>query len=414
MSTINTNIQSLNAQRNLASSAGSLSTSMQRLSSGLRVNSAKDDAAGLAISERMNAQVKGLSVAARNANDGISLAQTAEGSLGKVGDMLQRMRELAVQSANATNSAGDRKAMQSEVSQLRSEIGRVASQTSFNGTKLLDGSFASASFQVGANANETIEIAGINNASTDKLGVVRTASSDVLVPSVAAPATGSLDDLNAVVAGQLSITYNDGTGPKTIDLGAVAAATSASQRVGQLAAAINEKSSITGVNASVETDDDGVVTGLKLTSENDIEADAIGLSATAAVLFDDAAALAAFGIDTTASNTTTAAANVTGIDTLDISSFAGATLALKQLDSAIDQVNGTRADLGALQSRFESAVSSIQIQGENISAARGRIVDADFAKETANLSRAQILQQAGTAMVAQANQIPQGVLALLR
>ena len=172
MTTINTNVMSMNAQRNLMASQGSLATSMQRLSSGLRVNSAKDDAAGLAIAERMNAQVKGLNVAARNANDGISLAQTAEGALGKVGDMLQRMRELAVQSANATNSSDDRDALQAEVKQLSDEIDRVSQQTSFNGKKVLDGSFTAATFQVGANAGDNITIGSLADTTADNLSSV--------------------------------------------------------------------------------------------------------------------------------------------------------------------------------------------------------------------------------------------------
>lgn len=391
MTTINTNVMSMNAQRNLTQSAGSLATSMQRLSSGLRVNSAKDDAAGLAISERMNAQIKGMNVAARNANDGISLAQTAEGSLGKVGDMLQRMRELAVQSANATNSASDRGALQSEVSQLRSEIGRVADQTSFNGRKLLDGSFNGAAFQVGANANQTISVSSVANVKTNALGIVSSASTAVTTT------LASITDLNAIAAGGITV--------GGVNLGAIGAATSASERVGQLAAAINDKSGQTGINAAVTTDNTGAITGLSLTSESTIAANTIG----------GASAIAAnVGFAGASSNAVGTAANVTGIDTLDISSFAGATLALKQIDSALDQVNGSRASLGALQSRFESAIASINVTSENLSAARGRIVDADFAKETANLSRSQILQQAGTAMVAQANQAPQGVLSLLR
>lgn len=392
MSTINTNIQSMNAQRNLMASQNSLSTSMQRLSSGLRVNSAKDDAAGLAISERMNAQVKGLNVAARNANDGISLAQTAEGSLGKVGDMLQRMRELAVQSANATNSASDRSALQAEVSQLRSEIGRVADQTSFNGRKLLDGSFNGATFQVGANANQTISVASVADVKTSALGRVSSATDAVAIT------TASITDLNAIAAGGITIA---GTA-----LGAIGAATTQEERVGQLAAAINEKSGTTGINAAVTTNPaTGAVTGLSLTSESAIAANTIG----------GASAVAAnVGFTGASGNAGQAAGVVNGIDSLDISSFAGATLAMKQIDSALDQVNNSRANLGALQSRFESAISSINVTSENLSAARGRIVDADFAKETANLSRAQILQQAGTAMVAQANQLPQGVLSLLR
>ena len=288
--TINTNINSLNAQRNLGMSQSSLATSMQRLSSGLRVNSAKDDAAGLAIAERMNAQIRGSNVAIRNANDGISLAQTAEGALGKIGDSLQRMRELAVQSANATNSSSDRANLDSEFAQLQSEISRVIGGTSFNGTALFTGS-TSFSFQVGAG----------------------TTSNDVV--------SVSRNQLSGGTAGT-----SGGTAPAT--------AADAIARV---------------------------------TSASDIAADA------------------------------TAATN-----------------AIKDIDAALDKVNSERANYGAAQNRFESVIGSLQISAENVSAARSRIMDADFAKETAELTRTQILTQAGTAMLAQANQAPQSVLSLLR
>ena len=210
MTTINTNVMSMTAQRNLSASQGALATSMQRLSSGLRVNSAKDDAAGLAISERMNSQVRGLNVAARNANDGISLAQTAEGALGKVGDMLQRMRELAVQSANASNNSDDRAALQSEVTQLRQEIDRVAKTTSFNGTKLLDGSFANATFQVGANAGESISIDSIVSADSASLGTL--GATEFFTATVAAPSTAA----NAAIpAGTTGWTIKDAAGNAT-------------------------------------------------------------------------------------------------------------------------------------------------------------------------------------------------------
>jgi flagellin len=272
--TINTNVVSLNAQRNLNMSQSSLSTSMQRLSSGLRVNSAKDDAAGMAIAERMNAQVKGMNVAVRNANDGISLAQTAEGALGKVGDMLQRMRELAVQSANATNSSADRDNLQAEYLQLGEEITRTIDSTKFNGLAVLSADAGALAFQVGADS-----------------------------------------------ADQVTITTNDLSGGDIAD-------------------------------AVAETID---------------------------------------GTDNTAS--------LAAIDAIDL---------------ALTELNTERSNLGAAQNRFESIVSVLQVSAENQSAARARIMDADFATETANLSRAQILQQAGSAMVAQANQLPQQVLALLR
>ena len=394
--TINTNVASMTAQRNLSSSQNALSTSMQRLSSGLRVNSAKDDAAGLAIAERMNATTRGLNVAARNSNDGISLAQTAEGALGKVGDMLQRMRELAVQSANATNSADDRKALQTEVGQLRDEINRVAKQTSFNGTKLLDGSFAAATFQVGAGAGENITIAALTNASSDQLSNVTYGEADVADIS-----TGTITTLTEVAAGTLAMTV-DGT---EYELSALSAANSAEERLGQVAEAINRRSSDTGVTAYLSKEDDGDY-ALAFRSANLDSSDA-----AVAVSFGGFT-VAETGIgDTSAA---IASATATGFDDLSVETTEDAWLAIKQIDDALDQVNGARATLGAVQSRFENAVSNIMIQAENTAAARGRIVDADFAAETASLSKSQILQQAGTAMVAQANQLPQQVLSLLQ
>ncbi len=378
---INTNVISLTAQRNLGSTQSSLATSMQRLSSGLRVNSAKDDAAGLAISERMNAQVRGFAVAARNANDGISLAQTAEGALGKVGDMLQRIRELAVQSSNATNSQTDRDALNAEVTSLKDEIARVATQTSFNGTKLLDGTFSSQQFQVGTNAGETITVASIANATLATLG----GTTNIATASVAA--SGRSGFATAIAAGGVTI---NGT-----DIGAIAAAGSAGERANQLVAAINNVSAQTNTSASYDA-----ATGQISLRNNNASIVIAGTTNNATV--------AGFA------NGSTAAVATTGISGLDVSGFGGAQTALVQVDKALAQINTSRANLGALQSRFENVVSNIQIASENVAAARGRIVDADFAQETANFSRAQILQQAGTAMVAQANQLPQQVLQLLR
>jgi len=283
---INTNIVSLNAQRNLSSSQSSLASSMQRLSSGLRVNSAKDDAAGMAIAERMNAQVRGMNVAVRNANDGISLAQTAEGALGKVSDSLQRMRELSVQAANATNSNSDKDSLDKEFGELAKEVQRVLGGTTFNGLHVLGSNAGSQSFQIGANtsSDDTISITTTN------------LTSDATITAV-------------------SGTDNAGTGRAVID------------------------------NSATASD-----------------------------------------IHTVISN----------------------------IDTALDTVNSNRATLGASQSRFDATVSNLQISIENQTAARSRIVDTDFAAETANLSRANILQQAGNAMVAQANQLPQQVLQLLR
>ena len=402
--TINTNVVSINAQRNLSLSGSQLGTAMQRLSSGLRVNSAKDDAAGLAIAERMNAQSRGLTVAARNANDGISLAQTAEGALGKVGDMLQRMRELAVQASNATNSDSDRKALQAEVSQLISEIDRVAKTSEFNGTKLLNGSFAGAVFQVGSSAGDNITVGALANATAAALGEAKyaTASKDVTA------ATGTLDSLAAGTA-DIKIKVAGRNGGADITLGKLDAAASADERMGQVAALINAKTADTGVTAFLTKD--GTKFTLSIMSDN-AKADGKAQAVTFTGLTK-----AATGVDTTdldIADDKAAPAGAKGVDSLSVKTQADAWVALKKIDDAINKVNSSRGDLGALQTRFEKSIENIDIMNENISAARGRIVDADFAAETASLSRTQILQQAGTAMVAQANQLPQQVLSLLQ
>lgn len=380
MQVINTNIMSLNAQRNLSTSQDMLATSMQRLSTGLRINSAKDDAAGLAISERFTAQIRGLDQAARNANDGISLAQTAEGALEEVTNNLQRIRELAVQSSNASNNNSDRSALQTEVSQLLSEINRVADTTTFNGVNVLDGSFSGAAFQVGANAGETITVSSIVDSNTAALGSVSQASASVAASGLTGFAT-------AIAAG--GVTVNG------VDIGAIAGASSAAERAGQLVDAINEVSAQTNVGASYDS-----ATGqLTLTGSQDIVIAGTTNDATVAGW---------------ANATVATTATSTGIDTLDISSYAGAQLGIQLVDSSLNTINTARASLGAIQSRFESVVASVQVQSENLSASRSRIQDADFAKETAALTRGQILQQAGTAMLSQANSAPQSVLSLLQ
>ena len=558
--TINTNIASINAQRNLALSGQSLNTTMQRLSSGLRVNSAKDDAAGLAIAERMNTQVKGLTVAARNANDGISLAQTAEGALGKVGDMLQRMRELAVQASNATNSDSDRVALQAEVKQLAAEIDRVAKQTNFNGQKILDGSFAGAVFQVGANSGDNVTLGALADTRASMVSNISYATTSLNFNTSDSPTPAISNFDQAIKAGDLKITVE---GLPSVELEGIGAANSSLERIGQVVTAINNKTADTGVTAYMTLKEgtqeytislmsskldannqplsvkfegfSGNTTGIQgvpgplvdttgteylaltphnvtddtsratfLTALDDAIAADPTLAGLASQWADERAALEGETVNadmTTAADTLLAkiSAEVTaynanaptpnedqltfeaspktladavtygkalqalpganssfdfdatnpaptleaalaevgrlevatklsslnigsqnglldqrGVDDIDVTTQAGAWIALKKIDSAIDQVNGARATLGAMQTRFENAVNNIDIQVENLSAARGRIVDADFAVETANLSRTQILQQAGTAMVAQANQIPQNVLQLLQ
>jgi flagellin len=491
-STINTNVASLTAQRNLGTSQTSLNTSIQRLSSGLRINSAKDDAAGLAISERFTSQIKGLNQAVRNAGDGISLAQTAEGALKASGDILQRVRELAVQSANASNSAGDRQALQAEVGQLVAELDRIAQTTEFNGQKLLDGTFGTQQFQVGANANQAIT-ASTGNLRTSVYGNNQNLSSAGAGPSAAAAATsvpangttsgavsisGSLgtatlsvassssakaiaDQINAVKANsgvtatartqvELDIAATAGSYTLSIqgdnataqNVSFTLTATSGADRLSAAVSAINDQSAKTGVTASLNTTGDkviltnatgndivvgdtavqnaGATTVTKLQADGTAVGAGVSLAADTTANFTTASGYITLDSDksfsvTSASNAlTTGGSDLKKVADLDVTTFDKATNALKTVDSALSFINGERAKLGALQARFETSIASLNITSENLSASRSRILDADFAAETANLSRAQILQQAGTAMVAQANQIPQGVLSLLK
>ena len=395
MLVINTNVMSLNAQRNLTTSGAALATSLQRLSSGLRINSAKDDAAGLAISERFTTQIRGLAQAARNANDGISLSQTAEGAMGEIGNNLQRIRELAVQSRNATNSASDRAALNAEAQQLKLEIDRVSKDTAFNGTKLLDGSFTNQAFQVGANQGETINVASIVNASSAALGTSISAPTTSYASSVvgAAPAIGAL------AAGDLTI--------NGVSVGAVVAGGTAVAQGANVATAINTKTATTGVTAAANATT-GVIT---LTSTSASGVVVGGLTA------NQAATQTSTGLTfgTTAATATVVAGTAqTGFATLDITTTAGADNAMLAMDGALTAINSARADMGAIQNRFSSVVANLSTTSENLSAARSRIQDTDFAKESAQLSRNQILQQAGTAMLAQANQSSNNVMSLLR
>ncbi|KRB93311.1 flagellin [Noviherbaspirillum sp. Root189] len=497
---INTNISSLNAQRNLNSSQGALASSLQRLSSGLRINSAKDDAAGLAITERMSTQIRGLNQAARNANDGISLAQTAEGALGEISNNLQRVRELAVQSRNATNSADDRAALQKEVAQLKSEIDRVANDTSFNGIKLLDGSFTSQAFQVGANQGQTISVDAITDANIAALGswnapatstgvapagggAAATATTttqlgaitadavsnadgqqfqlqidgvDVLNVTQAAGApetidtarlqaafdafdtaqtgytiTGSLATNDLVVtkadgsdaAVTLTNTFNTG-GTQTGQAGFVATHSNGTPAVAASFTALTGSAfTINGVDIEVGTAADAttrvndLVTAINASSAGVTASVSSGaLKLTSKIASDDIviAGSGAVTAQTGLTAGTTAGAAQTGFASLDISTVDGADNAILAMDAALNAVNNARADLGAVQNRFTSVVANLQTTSENLSASRSRIQDADFAAETAQLTRGQILQQAGTAMLAQANSLPNGVLALLR
>ncbi|MFL6957322.1 flagellin [Nocardiopsis yanglingensis] len=405
---INTNTMSLNAQRNLSTSGSSLATTIQRLSSGSRINSAKDDAAGLAISERFGTQIRGTDVAIRNANDGISLAQVAEGSLSEIGNNLQRIRELSVQSSNATNSASDRKALQAEVTQLVSEIDRVAKQSEFNGTKLLDGSFSSQLFQVGANAGQAIAIDKVVDAKSEALG---NAVFDAQTITIAAGTDAPANNGKTIKFSGLEIAGGGLAAAVKIDpVEITATGVDADDRkalVTAVTTAINAKIGETGVYAKA-----GDAGKIELTSvKESINKD----GAWSAMKVTAGTSSGVTGYDTAeVDGSATAPATGKKLQDVNIESVAGAQQALEIVDKALSSINNTRADLGAIQNRFTSVVANLQTSTENLSASRSRIKDTDFAKETAELTRTQILQQAGTAMLAQANQVPQGVLSLLR
>ncbi len=507
---INTNVMSLNAQRNLTTSGSAMATAIQRLSSGLRINSAKDDAAGLAISDRMTTQISGLNQAVRNANDGISLSQTTEGALQEVTNNLQRIRELAVQSANATNSDSDRAALDQEVQQRIAEISRIAAQTSFNGRKVLDGSFGGAVFQVGANVGETISLqldssvkstdvgqlsnnttvglstlfgtpatpatpgaSGVSGAFTSSVsgsdgqtfalavdGVsvfTRTSSGGVAATTTAADidtavtnaasalAAKGITASGTAAAGTLAFTKADGTdfdivvtntnsgtaggfanftgtvsvtsgtpevaasptpltvasGELTIQVGTATAVnvTGTFKSGTELAAAITEQ-----VGGTVSATYDETAGTLSITANDKLT---IGGGKTAANAAYQSGKLTFASL--TAEVQTTSSLATQNVKTLD-----AANNAILSVDSALTAVSTLRSTLGAIQNRFQSTINSLQAVSENLSASRSRILDTDFAAETASLTRAQILQQAGTAMVAQANSVPQNVLSLLR
>jgi flagellin len=556
---INTNVSALNAQRNLTRTQGSLTTSLQRLSSGLRINSAKDDAAGLAITDRMTAQIRGLNQATRNANDGISVAQTAEGALSEVTNILQRMRELAVQSANDSNTADDRESIQLEVDQLVAEIDRIAGTTTFNNRKILDGSTGVFNFQVGANANETIQVEMVNvktNSLGEQAGITQSTSARVSlynndsqtgtetrgIDDAAAAAVITSGDLYVKVDGMSSvdiakaefggnidtsdITNAELTNVNSDDYGK-GAAKSIAERInniremdmtdttagvegtylqdvyasakttfkasditdagswgltntvaaddayvgagsldngdlqingvdigavsfqekdadGSLVTAINAKSDITGVEASITTDGELMLTAedgrdIMLSVGNSTDADTLfaggsdttltggaisntRITGQVTITAQDTLTMTGGGMASTAADevgfedSNIKENNVQAKGTIanaDVSTVSGANTLIDSVDSALKQVDRARAQLGAIQNRFTSTIANLSSVSENVSASRSRTLDADFAMETAEMTKAQILQQAGTAMLAQANMLPQGALSLL-
>lgn len=481
--TVNTNVASINAQRNLSSSSSNLQTSLERLSSGQRINSAKDDAAGLQISNRLGSQVSGLGVAVRNANDGISLAQTAEGALQESTNILQRMRDLSLQSANDSNSATDRAALQKEVVQLQNELTRIAETTTFGDKKLLDGSFGTAQFQVGSNANETISIA-LSGAKATDLGADRVKSSAGASAATASTAVSAIEAQVLTVTGSLgSKTVNVGAGASSKDIVSSVNAETANTGVSAsavtradvsgfiagnnsfdlngtsiavnvsnpndlsgMASKINEFASTTGVTAvangtklelvasdgkNIEIEgfanDAAAAQSISVQAKNTDNSANLGTAETLTEAGDDSTSVqgeitfTSNGSSTIASNdatnslltAVTNSSTLTAVNTVNIGTRAGANSAISVIDGALAAIDSKRADLGAVQNRFDSTISNLQNISENVSAARGRIVDTDFAAETANLTKNQILQQAGTSILAQANQLPQAVLSLL-
>jgi flagellin len=488
---INTNVMSLTTQRSLGNTQSSLATSMERLSTGLRINSAKDDAAGLGITDRMTSQIRGLNQAIRNAGDAISLSQTAEGAMSESSDILQRMRELAIQSANDSNSASDRANLQKEVNQLQQELDRIVSTTTFNGKKLLDGSFAAAQFQVGANAHETISVT-IGNVSSNAIGNNTTDSYS---------AAGSINEANAAATNNVAaqgLTISGAFGSGTVSVGATTSAKS-------IAAAINNQTEDSGVSATATTyakldtlgaddtvsftltgSDSATVSAAITTGDFSNLADAIndvaGQTGITATLSDDRtyitlnsstgediaisdfdAGIATTDMDLTgleADGTTEVGTAVTMIETtagttdlgtvggvvsfnsssaftvatdtgttlidtsqasaaeyvtaVDISTVTGSNDAIAILDAALVAISDTRSSLGAIQNRLETTIANLSSISENVAEARSRVQDADFAAETSNMTRTQILQQAGVAMLSQANAQPQLVLSLLQ
>ena len=382
---INTNIASLNAQRNLNATQSDANVALQRLSSGLRINSAKDDAAGLAISERFQSQITGLNMAQRNANDGISLAQTTEGALDEITANLQRIRELAVQSANASNSPSDRQALNAEVQERIQEINRIASQTSFNGLKILDGSLLTQTFQVGANAGETISVSGFD-ARGSQLGSTINQTTGLLALTDGTDTLQTIFDEGRTVDITFDVTGIDGV-VTTVN---VTGAGSLQDVLGQ----INAQSPTTGVEVNMNRLNDELIFSSQFGEDFSVDITPAG-GATQTVA-------------------ATAAANTVTANDTDISTQDGADLAMISVDFAIDTINGIRAELGAVQNRFESTIANLSTTSENLSASNSRIRDADFAAESAELARTQVLQQAGLSVLAQANARPQQVLQLLQ
>jgi flagellin len=519
--TINTNIASLNAQNNLTTSQSALQTSLQRLSSGLRINSAKDDAAGLAITTRMSSQINGLNQASRNANDGISMSQTAEGAMATISTNLQRMRDLSVQAANGSNSTSDRQAIQAEIVQIKGEINRIATQTQFNGSNLLDGSLSNSQYQVGANSNQTISFS-IGNSQSTAIGnniFATSGTNSAYDVSATSMTQATATTANSFVAQTLTITGSNGVATKTSALVTgstalqvatavnaitnttnVAASASTSATLGgfsaagpisftlygdlkadgssnpvtitanltnttdvsAVATAINAQSGTSGISATADNSTGKIslynkqgsditvtnkgtptftltgrvsggtlgaagVNGLGILDGTASAALAAEASSTvggqvqfsSSGLFSAVTDAAANGGLFAAGTTTVTNSNLNSVSSIDVTQAdgnvpIGANAAITTIDAALLSINNAQALMGAVQNRFTTVISNLNTTAQNLTQSRSRIQDTDFAAETASLTRGQILQQAGTAMLAQANSLPNGVMALLR
>ncbi len=458
--TINTNILSLTTQRNLNRTQSELTTAITRLSSGLRVNSAKDDAAGLAISDRFNTQIRGLDQAVRNANDGVSFSQVAEGSLSTISDALQRVRELAVQSINDTNSPQDRQSLNNEVQQLISEVNRVSSATQFNGQNILDGSLSSLTFQIGANQNQTLSLTGVDargqqlGARVIESGSINRTDLDALIAADDVVINGAAVDLSGLAAGDSmtdvisaindvfstsdivasaetttgsgDLTYASSGSTQSISLNGVNIVIGAGASVDDVVSAINSASDASGVSA---TNNGGSV--VLASDGRDIEfvdgatnggADILGGDEDffSGIVFsgdvgDTISLTGSFDNTAGVSGLTTIGATFADevLNGVNVLTASNSNDALRTIDFALQQVSNLRSEFGAIQNRLESTIANLQVGAENFAAARSRILDADFAQEMARFTRAQVLQQAGISQVAQANSLPQLVLGLL-
>ena len=439
---LNTNLSSLVAQNSLTSSGSTLSSALQQLSSGLRINTAADDAAGYAITQSMTSQINGINQASRNANDGVSLAQTASGALQEVTNDLQTMRDLAVQSLNATNSSQDRADLDSQFQQLKADINSVATQTQFNGVNLLDGSFQGASFQVGANAGQTITVASIGSAKSTAIGTyyngttgiassVKTASGSTITVAAAGSA-GTYNSTNIAATTDLGTAVNGSTVTLTASVDGTAYTTSAISLTGtastdlkSIAAAINQAiSPAGGLVATVNSGGTGIqISGTAAAGAGHVvnfsvasATDASGNAVTAGTN-----TLTDLGVDSsdivgtyTAAGATATSSTAQTLSGLDVKTVDSSNTVLASIDNALQQLATTSAQLGAYQNRFQAAITGLTTNSTNLTSARSQIQDTDYAQATSQLSKAQILQQASTAMVAQANTIPQNILTLLQ